>query len=229
MKVTAIVLLAGNSTRFDSTTPKQFFEINGKPLAFYSIGIFEESINVDEIVLVTKKEYINDVKDLVNKYNFKKVINIVEGGNTRQKSVSNGLKAVSENTDIVAIHDGARPIISQELIGKCIESAKNYGASTVAIPCVDTTVVSKDKILIDNMLDRKTLWSVQTPQCFNLSLIKKAHKEAKIDDASDDASLVKNIGHDVSLVLGSKTNIKVTTQDDLPIVEALIEKNYKND
>lgn len=227
MKVTAIVLLAGKSTRFDSDSPKQFFEINGKPLVYYSIGAFESSIVVDEIVLVTRNEFIDLVYNIVKQYNFKKVVNIVKGGNTRQKSVANGLKVVSNDTDLVIIHDGARPLVAQDIISRCIKDAENYGASTAAIPCADTTVTSKDGILIDDKLNRDTLWSVQTPQCFNLSLLKKAHKEAKEDNASDDATLVKNIGHDVCLVMGSKTNLKVTTKDDLPIVEAIIEKNLR--
>lgn len=227
MKTTAIILLAGMSTRFNSSINKQFFEINEKPLFSYCLDSFESFNEINEIILVVRKEDINKIKETVRKYNYSKIRKIVEGGKTRQESSKNGLNYVDKSTDLVIIHDGARPLISHELLHNLIKETKTYKAATLALPCVDTIVSSNNGLTVTETIDRTKLWSIQTPQAFELSLIMKAHENAFDNTASDDAQLVKNLGHDVALVKGSKYLMKVTTKEDIPLIKAFIEEMKK--
>lgn len=224
MKTSAIILLAGSSTRFKSSVKKQFFEINGKQLFYYAINSFENVKEIDEIILVVNKESVQIIKDAVKKYSFKKVSKIVEGGVQRQNSVFNGLKALdSQSDDIVFIHDGARPIVPENIILNCLKTAKECGAVTTAIKVEDTIAKVDNAMNIVSFPDRSEHYRIQTPQVFKFSLIFEAHNKFKKEIFTDDAQLVSKLGHRVKTVEGSKLMNKVTTIEDINFVKEAIE------
>lgn len=220
----AIILLAGSGVRFGEEFPKQFYTLNSHPLIYYTIKSFEEAKCIDAIVLVAKKEHAEAVSTLVTKSKFKKVKFIVNGGNTRQESSFNALKFLSsslKDDDIVMIHDGARPFVDEAIISGHISAMEQYEALTTAIPPSDTIAYSEDGMTIANVPDRSHLYQVQTPQTFRFGLIYASHKNAVNKSYSDDCQLVLAIGHQVGVVLGNKKLLKVTTKEDVVILDAL--------
>ena len=229
-KITAIVLAAGSGSRMKSKTKKQFMEIKGKPVIWYSLFEFEKS-RVDEIILVTGKEDIDYCKkEIVEKYNLKKIKNVVAGGSERYESVYNGLKEVTGN--IVLIHDGARPLINNEIIERSIEGTIKSDACVVGVPVKDTIKrADKEGYIIDTP-NRSELWITQTPQSFKTDLVKMAYKKMKEDlekgnttlNITDDAMVVEEFTtNQVRFVQGDYKNIKVTTPEDIDIAELFIE------
>lgn len=223
-KVTAIVLAAGSGSRMKSSTKKQFMELKGKPILWYSLFAFEE-YGVDQIILVTGKEDIEYCKkEIVEQYGFKKVTDIVAGGRERYESVYNGLGKVTG--DIVLIHDGARPLISQDIIKRCIEGAIKNGACVAGMPVKDTIkIINDDKIVIDTP-NRNYLWITQTPQSFMYELVKTAYdrmQESDFSNITDDAMVVEQFTkHKVKFVEGDYSNIKITTPEDILVAESLL-------
>jgi 2-C-methyl-D-erythritol 4-phosphate cytidylyltransferase len=233
-KITAIVLAAGSGSRMKSKTKKQFIEIKGKPVIWYSLFEFEKS-RVDEIILVTGKEDIDYCKkEIVEKYNLKKIKNVVAGGSERYESVYNGLKEVTGN--IVLIHDGARPLINNEIIERSIEGAIKSDACVVGVPVKDTIKrANKEGYIIDTP-NRSELWITQTPQSFKTDLVKMAYKKMKEElekgnttlNITDDAMVVEEFTtNQVRFVQGDYKNIKVTTPEDIDIAELFIELDAK--
>lgn len=233
-KITAIVLAAGSGSRMKSKTKKQFMEIKGKPVIWYSLFEFEKS-RVDEIILVTGKEDIDYCKkEIVEKYNFKKIKNVVAGGSERYESVYNGLKEVTGN--IVLIHDGARPLINNEIIERSIEGTIKSDACVVGVPVKDTIKrANKEGYIIDTP-NRSELWITQTPQSFKTDLVKMAYKKMKEElekgnttlNITDDAMVVEEFTtNQVRFVQGDYKNIKVTTLEDIDIAELFIELDAK--
>lgn len=233
-KITAIVLAAGSGSRMKSKTKKQFMEIKGKPVIWYSLFEFEKS-RVDEIILVTGKEDIDYCKkEIVEKYNLKKIKNVVAGGSERYESVYNGLKEVTGN--IVLIHDGARPLINNEIIERSIEGAIKSDACVVGVPVKDTIKrANKEGYIIDTP-NRSELWITQTPQSFKTDLVKMAYKKMKDElekgsttlNITDDAMVVEEFTtKQVRFVQGDYKNIKVTTPEDIDIAELFIELDAK--
>ena len=233
-KITAIVLAAGSGSRMKSKTKKQFMEIKGKPVIWYSLFEFEKS-RVDEIILVTGKEDIDYCKkEIVEKYNLKKVKNVVAGGSERYESVYNGLKEVTGN--IVLIHDGARPLINNEIIERSIEGTIKSDACVVGVPVKDTIRrANKEGYIIDTP-NRSELWITQTPQSFKTDLVKMAYKKMKEElekgnttlNITDDAMVVEEFTtNQVRFVQGDYKNIKVTTPEDIDIAELFIELDAK--
>ena len=233
-KITAIVLAAGSGSRMKSKTKKQFMEIKGKPVIWYSLFEFEKS-RVDEIVLVTGKEDIDYCKkEIVEKYNLKKIKNVVAGGSERYESVYNGLKEVTGN--IVLIHDGARPLINNEIIERSIEGTIKSDACVVGVPVKDTIKrANKEGYIIDTP-NRSELWITQTPQSFKTDLVKMAYKKMKEElekgnttlNITDDAMVVEEFTtNQVRFVQGDYKNIKVTTPEDIDIAELFIELDAK--
>ena len=229
-KITAIVLAAGSGSRMKSKTKKQFMEIKGKPVIWYSLFEFEKS-RVDEIILVTGKEDIDYCKkEIVEKYNLKKIKNVVAGGSERYESVYNGLKEVTGN--IVLIHDGARPLINNEIIERGIEGTIKSDACVVGVPVKDTIKrADKEGYIIDTP-NRSELWITQTPQSFKTDLVKMAYKKMKEElekgnttlNITDDAMVVEEFTtNQVRFVQGDYKNIKVTTPEDIDIAELFIE------
>ena len=233
-KITAIVLAAGSGSRMKSKTKKQFMEIKGKPVIWYSLFEFEKS-RVDEIILVTGKEDIDYCKkEIVEKYNLKKIKNVVAGGSERYESVYNGLKEVTGN--IVLIHDGARPLINNEIIERSIEGTIKSDACVVGVPVKDTIKrANKEGYIIDTP-NRSELWITQTPQSFKTDLVKMAYKKMKEElekgnttlNLTDDAMVVEEFTtNQVRFVQGDYKNIKVTTPEDIDIAELFIELDAK--
>jgi len=226
MKSTAIILAAGSGKRFSSDKKKQFVELFGKPVLYYSLKAFSES-NVDEIIVVTSKDDIDFVKeDIVKKYGFTKVTSIVEGGAERYDSVYNGLKVCGG--DICLIHDSARAMISVELINRCIEETLKYRAVVPAVTPKDTIRV-RNAEFGGETIDRNTLCIIQTPQCFDIALIKSAFEvlyktDYKTLGITDDAMVVEKFTDTkVRLIEGDYKNIKVTTPEDIMIAKAFLD------
>ena len=223
MKITAIIAAAGQGSRMGGKG-KQFIELEGKPIIGWTISVFEESDPVGEIVLVLNKDDLEMGRELIKSQNFKKVTNVVPGGKERQDSVWNGLRTLKSDTDMVVIHDGARPLVTKELISSSIAEAKVHGAAIVATPLADTVKSSKENGFVLDTLERSNLWSVQTPQTFKYKVIFEAYERAqKIGyHATDDAKLVERLGLPVKIVMGSCENIKITTPEDLDIAKCIL-------
>ena len=209
--VSAIILAGGRGKRMGQNISKQYIIVNGKPVLYYTIKRFLECENIDNIVLVLPKDEIDYCKnEVLEKYSLK-VDKIVEGGKERQDSVYNALE-VLEKTDIVLIHDGARPFVSKRVIEEGILNAKKYGAAAPGVMPKDTIKIKDENSLSKETLNRSELVAVQTPQVFKLELIKKCHEKIKEE---------KKVVTDDTMYDGEYTNIKITTPEDLVIAEYL--------
>ena len=216
----AIILAAGKGKRMGTDIPKQYIEINGYPILYYTIRAFEESF-IDEIILVTGKGEEDFCKEkIVDKYNFNKVKAIVPGGKERYDSVYMGLQQV-ENAEYVFIHDGARPFVTNEILERMQQSVEKYNACVVGVPVKDTIkMVNKQNIITDTP-DRSCVWAVQTPQVFKTELIKEAYnkiRSGQYKNITDDAMVLEQtMDYPIQMVEGSYKNIKITTLEDLEI------------
>ncbi|MCX5748998.1 MAG: 2-C-methyl-D-erythritol 4-phosphate cytidylyltransferase [Candidatus Saganbacteria bacterium] len=224
MKTTAIIAAGGLGTRMRSPDGKLFIEICGKPVLGLTIKAFENSEIIDDIILVVALDEIEKARKLKEREGYKKIRHIIQGGASRQASVYNGLQVVSDDTDIVVIHDGARPFVTKEIILEAVSETRAHRAVIVGVPVKDTIKTVKDDRLVSNTLDREILWQVQTPQVFDFKLIKEAYERANRLDiqATDDARLVERLGEKVKMISGSYDNIKITTPEDLMIAEAIL-------
>ncbi len=219
----ALILASGNGTRMGKTdVPKQFLDVDGTPLMFYSVRTFQEHNLVDQIYIVTNKDYVDFVRQWCLEESFDKVIDIVPGGATRSESVENGLHAISANpNDVIIIHDSARPLVSEEIITDNILECQKYGAVVTAIPSVDTVVHSVNDF-INDIPNRSEMFLEQTPQTFKYDIIKHAQSLKNQDfEITDDCKLVFESGFDIHLVKGSKRNFKITTMEDLILFKSL--------
>lgn len=207
MKTVAMIMAGGTSSRFGKTN-KLLEKINGKEVICYTIEAFEKSA-VDEIVICANKSIISDLQKMFSH-------KIVEGGATRQESVSNGLNAI--DCDYVLIHDAARPMITPEIINNAIELVQKQKAVTVMTKTIDTIKeVQNGKII--RTIDRSKLYNTQTPQAFEFQLIKTAHEKLKGQNFTDDAGMLEYLGYDVYVVDGDYKNIKITTQSDIELAK----------
>lgn len=217
MKHIAIILASGTGSRFSNDIPKQFYKINGKTVLEITVEAFQNHSLIDEIIIVANPDFIEETKSLTK--NFSKVKKVVKGGETRQKSSYNGVFAVDETNCNVLIHDCARPFVSKGIIDNCISALKSYKAVNVAIESSDTIVVVDENNIIKAVPERKTLRRCQTPQCFDIELIKKAHTLAKKEPsftATDDCSLILKYNlADIYVVNGDTSNIKITYRQDV--------------
>ena len=224
-KVCAVIVAAGKGSRMGADINKQFLNIKDKPILYYTLKAFDCCSLIDDIILVTTKREMGYCKnEIVDRYKIKKVSNIVEGGLERQNSVYNGLRACSD-CEIVLIHDGARPFIENRFIEEGISFAKEFGASTCGVEPKDTIKVKDKHGFSASTLNRTSLFSVQTPQCFKYNLIVDSHEKAFKDNlkVTDDTSIAEYYGHRVYLYEGSYNNIKITTPEDLAIGEKILE------
>ena len=223
--ISAIVLAGGRGKRMNYHKSKQFIEIKGKPIIYYTIKKFNDNKKIDNIVVVLSQEEIGYFKEnILKKYDLK-VDKIVVGGAERQDSVYNGLKSLENSeTDIVLIHDGARPFISDRIIDDGIKYATIYGAWAPGVMPKDTIKIKDENNFSINTPNRETLVSIQTPQVFKFSEILECHKKVKKDKlaVTDDTMVVEKYGNKVFLYDGEYTNIKVTTPEDLILGEKLI-------
>ena len=221
--ISAIVLAGGRGKRMNYHKSKQFIEIKGKPVLVYTLEKFIYNKSIDEVILVLPEDEVDYCKkEVLQKYSLK-VDRIVIGGKERQDSVFNALEAM-EKANIVLIHDGARPFISEKIIEEGIKYANIYGAAAPGVTPKDTIKMkNEDNISVDTP-DRNTLVAVQTPQCFKYDEIYQCHRKIKEENAivTDDTSVVERYGHKVYLYEGDYTNIKITTPEDLILAERLI-------
>ncbi|MBO5130672.1 MULTISPECIES: 2-C-methyl-D-erythritol 4-phosphate cytidylyltransferase [unclassified Clostridium] len=223
--ISAIILAGGKGKRMNSSISKQFIEIKGKPIIYYTIKKFNDNKKIDNIIVVLSQEEIEYFKEnILKKYDLK-VDKIVVGGAERQDSVYNGLKSLENSeTDIVLIHDGARPFISDRIIDEGIKYAAIYGACAPGVMPKDTIKIKDENNFSINTPNRETLVSIQTPQVFKFSEILECHKKVQIDKlvVTDDTMVAEKYGNKVYLYDGEYTNIKVTTPEDLILGEKLI-------
>lgn len=227
VNVTAIITAAGKGTRMNSDVNKQYIEIAGLPILARSIYAFQKCSEVNSIIIIVNEEDINFCRhSIVEKYNFTKVKALVSGGAERQNSVYKGLCSVDENSDIVLIHDGARPFVTNKNITDCIEAAISYGACGIGVKSKDTIKISSNEGFVSSTPDRSKLWSIQTPQAFRYDIIMAAHKKAIQSNyiGTDDMVLVEKQGLPVKIVEGSYQNIKITTPEDLIIGEVIAKR-----
>lgn len=221
--VSAIILAGGKGKRMGKDISKQFILVKDKPIIYYTIKKFSDCKLIDEIILVLPKDEIEYCKkEVLEKYSLK-VDKIIEGGKERQDSVYNGLKAL-KNSDIVLIHDGARPFVSEKIILEGIENAKKYGAAAPGVMPKDTIKVKDELSFSKETLKRESLIAIQTPQVFKKDIIVKCHERVREDNISvtDDTMVVERYGYKVYLYDGDYTNIKVTTPEDLILCEYLV-------
>lgn len=229
-KCTAIVLAAGQGKRMGTKVQKQYLEILGKPVLFYSLDVFQKSDIIDEIILVVgehQEDYCQ--KEIVEKFHINKVSKIVTGGAERFHSVWNGLQEVVED-GYVFIHDGARPFVTEELLLRAYETVQREKACVVGMPVKDTIKIADDEGFAKETPNRSHVWMVQTPQVFETFLIKGAYSllmEQEIIQVTDDAMVVETmLQRKVKLVEGSYENIKITTSEDLKVAEILAKNNF---
>jgi 2-C-methyl-D-erythritol 4-phosphate cytidylyltransferase len=224
MKTVAIITAAGQGKRMGQ--PKQFIKLGGQPMVERTIAVFQEAGIIDEIILVVNAEDIKRAKGL----KFAKLKQVVAGGAERPVSVLNGLKALPKDADIVAIHDGARPFVTVEIIERSIAECKEAGAVVVGVPVKDTIKKIRnpkseirDNVEIIQTVDRDEIWLAQTPQVFKKDIILKAYQAGvEKHKVTDDAMLVEKLNLPVKMVMGSYQNIKVTTPDDLIVAEGFL-------
>ena len=231
MKSTAIVLAAGQGKRMNSKVQKQFLLIKGKPVLYYSLSCFQNSREIEEIIVVTGKESINFCKqEIIEAYGFSKVKAVIPGGNQRYDSVYAGLCAC-EDSDYVFIHDGARPFLSDDMIKRGKEAVLVYGACVIGMPSKDTIKIADENVMVESTPSRNRVWNIQTPQIFSYTAIREAHERARqqnMADITDDAMVIERFGNmKIKLVEGSYENIKITTPEDIVVAEKILEKIQK--
>ena len=220
--ITAIIAAAGSSSRMNGIN-KLLFEIDGVPVIARTIDKFDKNDNITEIVISAKSSDVETIKEIVTKYNFTKVRAVVDGGETRAQSVQNSVSASSDKTEYFAIHDGARPLITSRVIDETIKCAIIHRAAVAGVRVKDTIKIV-DGDFIQSTPERSTLWAVHTPQIFekNLYLEAIASAESYERELTDDSMLVEMLGVKVFMVNDEYSNIKITTPDDLSIVEQYI-------
>lgn len=226
--VTALIAAAGMGNRMQSKVNKPYISLKDRPVLAWTIEKFEKSSLIDEIIIIAQKDEIDYcIEEVVNKYNFKKVTKVIEGGKERQDSVYKGILALNEKTDIVLSHDGARPFVSIDLIEKTIKEIESNDGAILGVPVTDTIKeVKKSTTVVKETPIRSRLWAAQTPQTFKKDVLIKAYEKAIKDNflGTDDSSLVERIGGEVSIVEGSYSNIKLTTPEDLILAKSLIKE-----
>ena len=217
----AVIVAAGTASRMGGID-KVMAPLAGEPMIRRTVRAFQECEIIREIVIVTRADLLEEIAGLCREY--PKVTAVITGGRTRQDSVEAGLEALSDKVKVVAIHDGARPLITNEVIDRVVRAGSTYGAAIPAVPVKDTTKVVRGGVVAETP-ERSRLQAVQTPQVFDLDLLKAALKKARDDEVTvtDDSGAVERIGMKVKVVAGDERNIKVTTPLDLKIAEVLLE------
>ncbi len=233
MAIIALVPAAGMGKRMGAGINKQYLQLGGMPILARTLRIFEDAPFVDRIVPVIPEDEIEFCQEqVVDRYCFRKVREIVAGGRERQQSVLNGLRSLDgcAEDDIILIHDGVRPFVPLSVVQRSVEVAREHDGALVAVPVKDTVKVVEDGIVTGTPA-RETLWLAQTPQTFRYGVIRAAHEIADAEQflGTDDASLVERLGDKVHIVIGDYRNIKITTPDDLVLAEAFLQAATKRE
>jgi 2-C-methyl-D-erythritol 4-phosphate cytidylyltransferase len=220
--LTAIIVAAGSSRRlgFDKLTA----HLAGQPLIVHTVGAFQQTKSVDQIVIVTRADRVAEFERLFS--GMPKILAIVSGGEHRQNSVEEGLRKMDQRTEYVAVHDGARPLVRPEQIEEVYEQARIHGAASLAEPVRDTLKRAADNLLVRESIDRSHVYAMQTPQVFRRSLLEQAYKAlaSTCEQVTDEVSAVELLGHEVMLVPNPEVNFKITFDRDLQLAEAILER-----
>jgi len=225
MKLEAIVVAAGRGERLGWRS-KPFIKIEKKPILYYTLRVLTKNPWIKNIILVVKKNDIKRARNLTIREKFNKIKKIIEGGETRRLSVERGLQFIDRDTQLILIHDAVRPFIPQDLINKVILQAERFGAAVIGVPLKPTIKRIQKNLFVEDTLDRRKIWEIQTPQIFKKDVILKAHRKFKDENFTDDSALVERLGLKVKIVKGDYSNIKITTPEDLVFAEAIL-KNLK--
>lgn len=218
LKMFALIVAGGSGSRMNSSTPKQFFEILGKPVLMHTLNIFYNFDPTVQIILVLPENLVSEWNDLCLKHKFNIPFRFAQGGDTRFQSVKNGLELITEE-GIVFIHDGVRPLVSEKTLKNCLESTIRKGNALPVVPVSESVrYIDQDKSMA---LDRTRYFLVQTPQTFRVSEIKKAYQQTYSPLFSDDASVLENVGIKINTVTGNRENIKITYPEDIRLAETL--------
>lgn len=227
----AVVVAAGRGSRMGTKESKQYLPLHGKPILVHTLELFQAMEEIADIALVVGADDVERCTGLVRDYKLDKVTAVVAGGSERQHSVFAGIKALSPAAGWVMVHDGVRPLVTRKAIRACCEKAEQSGAAVLAVPVKDTIKQVDDTGLIVSTPDRRSLWAIQTPQAFRRDLLTEAHERAAAEHflGTDDAMVVERTGAPVVIAEGDYTNIKITTPDDLPWAEFLLEKQRREE
>ena len=223
-RVGAVIVAAGSSQRMGGVD-KVLAPLGGKPVLARVIEAFQRCIFIHQIVVVLSQQNLKPGQQLVAEQEWPKVTDVCAGGKRRQDSVVIGLNRLSHCAWVV-IHDGARPLVTEDLIERGLEAATETGTAVAAVPVTDTIKVAEDDLVVQGTPPRRNLWAAQTPQVFRFDIIAEAYRQTKYE-VTDDARLVEQMGYRVKLYMGSYDNIKVTTPDDLALAEILWQKHEK--
>jgi len=229
VKTEVVIAAGGRGIRFGNTQPKQFCPIAGKPIVEWTLDRFEACHLINFIILVVPEGMKKQAEEKLSLSKYRKLKTIVEGGKERTDSVYEGLCAVDEDTYIVLIHDGVRPLVSTSLITSVIQQTKIYGAVVPGVPIKETIKEKSKENLVLKTLSREKLYLIQTPQGFKYELIKNAHKIARSSNLkqSDDAGILEKLGERVYIIPGEEKNIKITTCFDFKLAEMLLKEEQK--
>jgi 2-C-methyl-D-erythritol 4-phosphate cytidylyltransferase len=222
----AIIVAGGTGKRMSSVLPKQFMELNGKPILMHTISAFSQNIHQPTIIVVLAQEEESTWKELIKKHQFETPHQIVYGGQERFHSVKNALAQILDKNAVIAIHDGVRPLVSQQTISNCFQSAKIKGNAIAAIPSKDS--VRRFAAASSEALIRSEIYLVQTPQAFCFNQLKQAYLQDYKQEFTDDASVVEKAGYPIHIEKGDEFNFKVTFKEDIIIAEALLKLNQFN-
>ena len=217
-KITAIILAAGNSVRYGKKRNKNFEKVsNEQTVLTYSLHAFDKNKYIDDIVIAVKEDEKEKVKSILENYKSNKNIQVITGGNERKDSVYNCIKIV--DSDIVIIHDGARPAIKQEYIDACVENMEEFKGVTMGVKSIDTIKIVNDNNVVINSTNRNNTWAIQTPQCFDRNVLLKMHEKYKDEDVTDDCMLLEKDNYKIKIIEGDYSNIKITTPNDLEVIK----------
>ena len=231
-RIVAILPAAGLGTRMGAETPKQFLELDGVPIVIWSLRRIASCDLITEIIVATRADEVARLEERISTERFKQKVRVLRGGDSRQDSVARALEQVSNDTEIVLVHDAVRPFVTSEQIARVIEEARRCKAAILGIPAMDTVKEVKraslpeDVALITATIPRERIVLAQTPQAFATGLLKEAFARASADgiNASDEAGLVERLGHDVHVVLGSERNMKITKPADMELARIYMER-----
>ena len=224
----AIIPAAGSGTRMNASLPKQYLELAGKPILVRTVAAFHHHPDIARLIVVVPQDRVDSTRELLNSWQLGGKTMVIAGGLRRQDSVKAGLDQLDAQCTIVLVHDGARPLVSQELIGQCLVQAEKHGAAIAAIPVKDTLKRGGTNGQVTATIDRQDLWQAQTPQAARLSMLHDAYAKAGELDFTDEASLLEHAGYPVKLVTGAETNIKITRREDLSLAQTLLRQKQSH-
>jgi 2-C-methyl-D-erythritol 4-phosphate cytidylyltransferase len=226
MKEYAIIVAGGSGNRMQSSIPKQFLLLEGKPILFHTIEAFYHYSSSLEIIVVLPEKEMESWKNLVNQYGFNIRVNLTTGGKSRFESVKNGLQTITQQEGLVAVHDGVRPLVTKEIIGNAFQQAASKGNAVVAVSPKDSVRQIQNNGSV--FLERNSIRLVQTPQTFQLAQLRAAYQCDDDESITDDASVVERSGKAIFLIEGHYENIKITTPEDLVIAEAILQQRRQH-